>query len=190
MPDDALLYVSTHTARILERDLDKAGIPKDAAAGKLDFHRFRVTYATLVDGSGATAKEARELCRHSNPELRFDRYVKANDERLLEVADKVADKVLAENLGANMLHPTDGGRTNENGKSLENKGLTINLVDWRRGDSNPRPLSVPVGFNALKTRFFSSSTFARMLYAFFGADSRLLNTPSITSASLWSRVFA
>ncbi len=140
IPDDALLYVPTHTSRTLERDLDRAGIPKDTADGKLDFHSFRVTYATLVDGSGATAKEARELCRHSDPKLTFERYVKADNERLHEVADKVADKVLAENLGANMVHIADEACANENGKSLVNKELTANLGDWRRGDSNPRPV--------------------------------------------------
>ena len=52
----------------------------------------------------------------------------------------MADKVLSEELGANMVHIADEGCTNENGKSLENKGLTIKLEDWRRGDSNPRPV--------------------------------------------------
>ena len=141
----SLVYRGVHCVHRANRYADAVDTYWGSTAdGKLDFHSFRVTYATLVDGSGATAKEARELCRHSDPKLTFERYVKADDERLHEVADKVADKVLSEELGANMVHIADEGCTNENGKSLENKELTINLVDWRRGESNPTPLSVPV----------------------------------------------
>ena len=51
----------------------------------------------------------------------------------------VADQALSEELGANMVHIADEGCTNENGKSLEDKGLTIKLEDWRRGESKPHP---------------------------------------------------
>ena len=140
IPDDPLLYVPTHPARTLDLDLDRADIQKDTADGKLDFHSLRVTYATFVDGSGATAKEARELCRHSDPRLTFNRYVKADNDRLHEVAERVADHVLTQELGAHLVHIDDEACTNENGKSLENKELTVDLGDWRRGESNPRPV--------------------------------------------------
>jgi hypothetical protein len=139
-PTDPLLYVPTHPARTLDLDLERAGISKDTADGKLDFHSLRVTYATFVDGSGATAKEARELCRHSDPRLTFSRYVKADDKRLHTVAERVADQVLTPELGAHLVHIDDSEGAKENDKSLENKVVIVNLEDWRRGDSNPRPV--------------------------------------------------
>ncbi len=87
-----------------------------------------------------TAKEARELCRHSDPRLTFNRYVKAENERLHQVAEKVADYVLTQESGAHLVHIANEACTNENGKSLVNKELTVNLGDWRRGESNPRPV--------------------------------------------------
>ena len=38
-----------------------------------------------------------------------------------------------------MVHIADEACTNENGKSLVNKELTVKLRDWRRGESNIRP---------------------------------------------------
>ena len=39
-----LLYVPTHPARTLDADLVRAGIPKEAVGGKLDFHAVRLAY--------------------------------------------------------------------------------------------------------------------------------------------------
>ena len=42
-----LLYVPSHTAREMDKDLDAAGIPKRTAEGNVDFHVFRS--GTLFD---------------------------------------------------------------------------------------------------------------------------------------------
>ena len=45
----------------------RAGIPKDAIGGKLDFHAVRLAYINLIIEAGATVKEAQTLARHATP---------------------------------------------------------------------------------------------------------------------------
>lgn len=53
LPDAPLLYVPSHTARELDKDLKSAGIPKTTSAGKVDFHACRVAYVSHIrKGSG------------------------------------------------------------------------------------------------------------------------------------------
>ena len=91
--DAALLRVGRHTARDLDKDLEAAGIPKWAPGGKVDFHALRVAYTTLVDGAGATVKEAQTLARHSTPSQTFNTYVRARDYRLAALAEAVGETV-------------------------------------------------------------------------------------------------
>ena len=60
----------------------------------MDFHSLRVTYVSLVLESGATAKEAQVLARHSTLALTLDTYGRARPERLHGVAAVVGEKVL------------------------------------------------------------------------------------------------
>jgi len=93
--DSALLDVPAHTARTLNRDLKKAGIPKTIPGeGKLDFHAFRVAYTTLVIEAGATVKEAQSLARHAGPQLTMQVYARTRADRLAAVAQRVGDAVL------------------------------------------------------------------------------------------------
>ena len=57
--------------------------------GKVDFHALRVTFATLLMESGASAKECQALMRHSTMQMTLDRYVKARPERLQAAAETV-----------------------------------------------------------------------------------------------------
>ena len=93
-PDNPLLYVPSHTARDLDKDLKAAGIPKETADGKLDFHACRLAYINFVLESGASVKEAQALARHSTPELTMNVYGRTRKERLSETAEKVAANVL------------------------------------------------------------------------------------------------
>ena len=94
-PQDALLYVPSHTARELDRILERAGIPKRIEGeGKVDFHATRTAYATLVVEAGANAKEAQSLVRHSTPQLTMKLYARARNDRLTELAEKVGEVVL------------------------------------------------------------------------------------------------
>ena len=83
-----------HAARFFDKDLQAAGIPKQVPGeGKLDFHALRTTYATLLDLSGASAKETMELARHSTPVLTLSRYVRATQGRMKTVVEAVGDVV-------------------------------------------------------------------------------------------------
>ena len=88
-----LLQVPTHTARMLDRDLQAAGIPKNTDEGKIDFHVFRTTFTTLVIESGANPKEAQELARHSTPDLTMNTYARARSDRLADITDSVAEGI-------------------------------------------------------------------------------------------------
>ncbi len=90
-PANPLLYVPTHTARALDKDLKKAGIEKETIEGKVDFHACRTAYITLILEGGASVKEAQELARHATPQLTMNVYGRARGHRLQEVVERVAD---------------------------------------------------------------------------------------------------
>jgi len=108
LPSDPLLYVPSHPARSLDKDLETAGIPKHAPGGKIDFHACRVAYINLVLESGAKVKEAQTLARHATPELTMNVYGRARKERLSEVVEQMAKSVVREEKYV----PTGGRRRN------------------------------------------------------------------------------
>ena len=91
---ERILYVPSHAARDLDKDLKAAGIPKRAFGGKLDFHACRVAYVTHVIESGVTVKGAQELARHSTPMLTMNVYGRAREDRLAEAVEKVGEALL------------------------------------------------------------------------------------------------
>ena len=88
-PKDPVLYVPTHCARELSKDLASAGIPKETPRGKLDFHALRVAYVSFCLEVGAGAKEAQQLARHATPELTMNVYARTRETRLTEIAEAV-----------------------------------------------------------------------------------------------------
>jgi integrase len=138
-PQDALLYVPSHPARELDKDLKTAKIPKHTKEGKVAFHALRTSFVTLTYEAGANHKEAQQLARHSTPTLTANTYGRARNERLAEVAEKVADRLLLADTGANMVHATENDDTTKIVKLLPEQQLTNDTGNWRRGDSNPRP---------------------------------------------------
>ncbi len=135
-PKDPLVFVGTHPARELDHHLRTAGIPKATPHGKIAFHALRTSFVTLTYECGATHKEAQELARHGTPGLTANTYARARRERLATIAEKTGETVLS---GANMVHPTGAGVTQETPKYLPQQALMANTNEWRRGDSNPRP---------------------------------------------------
>jgi len=91
--EDHLFKVPSHTARCLDHDLQRAGIPKLTEEGKVDFHAFRNVYASLVVEAGATVKEAQSLLRHSNPTLTMNTYARTRRESLRQVTDRAEELV-------------------------------------------------------------------------------------------------
>ena len=91
---DPLLKVPMQTAKMLYRDLERAGVPRVTSEGILDFHALRVAYVTLVFEVGASVKEAQTSARHSTPDLTANVYARTRSARLSEIAQAVGDRVL------------------------------------------------------------------------------------------------
>ena len=85
----ALLHVPSHQAREIAKDYKAAGIAKETAQGKVDFHTLRVTFVSGIVEAGASVKEAQTLARHSTPQLTMNTYAKVRPARLAELAAKV-----------------------------------------------------------------------------------------------------
>lgn len=88
-PADApLFYVPTGLIRILNRDIDAAGIPKCDDRGRtVDVHALRHTFASHLVAAGVAPRTAQAALRHSSLELTMQHYT---DPRLLDVAGALA----------------------------------------------------------------------------------------------------
>lgn len=86
-PTEKLLYVPTGLVRILNRDLEAAGIPKRDDRGRtLDVHALRTTFGSLLSRAGVSLRTAQAAMRHSDPSLTANVYT---DPRLLDVSGAV-----------------------------------------------------------------------------------------------------
>ena len=80
--------VPTGLIRILDRDLQAAGIPKRDDRGRtVDVHAMRGTFGTLLAAAGTSPIVLKELMRHRRIETTLKHYV---DPRLLDVAGAVS----------------------------------------------------------------------------------------------------
>jgi integrase len=88
-PADVPLFdVPTGLIRILNRDLDAAGIPKCDDRGRtVDVHAMRGTFGSMLAAAGVPPVVLKELMRHKRIETTLKHYV---DPRLLDVAGAVA----------------------------------------------------------------------------------------------------
>ncbi len=96
VPEDPLLYVPSHPARDMDRDMEAAGIQKWNPHGKIDFHAARTAFITFLFESGASLKEAQSLARHSTPTITANTYARTRPERLADVTEKVGEAVLGD----------------------------------------------------------------------------------------------
>ena len=86
-PSEKLVYVPTGLVRMLNRDLEAAGIPKrDDRGWTLDVHSMRTTFASLLSRAGVPLRTAQAAMRHSDPSLTANVYT---DPRLLDVSGAV-----------------------------------------------------------------------------------------------------
>ena len=82
-PDEPLFHVPTQLVRILNADLEAAGIPKRDDRGRtLDVHALRTTFGTHLSMAGVSLRTAQAAMRHSTPTLTANVYT---DPRLLDV---------------------------------------------------------------------------------------------------------
>ena len=93
-PDDFLFHVPANTAEMLYRDMEKAGVPKVTAEGKLDFHALRNGFVTYAYEVGANDKEAQVLARHTNVSRTKNVYARTRSPRLAELAVAIRKLVL------------------------------------------------------------------------------------------------
>ncbi len=96
VPSDPLLYVSSHTGRDINVDIEAAKIPKfKPGEGKLDYHALRVTFISQVcENPNVTIKEAMTLARHSDPRLTLQTYARTSHARLSEIVGQSSQDFL------------------------------------------------------------------------------------------------
>lgn len=82
-PDEALFNVPDKLVKILNRDLQAAGIPKRDDRGRtLDVHALRTTFGTHLSKAGVSLRTAQAAMRHSSPMLTANIYT---DPKLLDI---------------------------------------------------------------------------------------------------------
>ena len=80
---DAVILVASGLLRILNRDLNLAGVPKVAERGRtVDIHGLRHTFGTHLSKGGVTPRTAQAAMRHSSVDLTMNVYT---DPKLLDV---------------------------------------------------------------------------------------------------------
>ncbi len=83
----SVFYVADGLVKILDADLETAGIPKvDNRGRSLDVHALRTTFGTLLSRSGVAPRTAQAAMRHSRIDLTMNVYT---DPRLLDVSGAV-----------------------------------------------------------------------------------------------------
>ena len=81
--DEYLFDVPVALVKILNRDLEAAGIPKHDDRGRsLDVHAVRTTFGTHLSMAGVSLRTAQAAMRHCDPKLTANIYT---DPRLLDV---------------------------------------------------------------------------------------------------------
>jgi len=134
-----LLYVPSHPARELDKDLATADIPKHTPEGKVDFHACRNAYISLLFEAGASTKEAQTLARHSTPDLTINTYARTREDRLTKLTEEVGDRVLPSQKCA-LYVPAKGKRgSTPTNNSLENKELELAGCNGGGGIRTPVP---------------------------------------------------
>ena len=85
LPSDTPLFrVPSQLVKILDRDLETAGIGKrDGRGWTVDVHALRHTFGTLLSKAGVAPRTAQAAMRHSSIDLTMNTYT---DPRLLDVA--------------------------------------------------------------------------------------------------------
>ncbi len=132
IPRRPLLYVPSNTSRDLGKDLKAAGIPRHGPGGKLDFHACRTAYVSLVLESGATAKEAQELARHSTPDLTMNVYGRTREDRLTDTVEHIGEAVSTP-IRAPSVHRLAVGEERRSATPLETGDCASSKMGWKTG---------------------------------------------------------
>jgi integrase len=80
----------TDATRVMqEADPSSPGIPYRTEEGFFDFHGWRHSFITWLDGTGASTREAQLLARHSDPRLTMNTYTHARLGGLASAVDRL-----------------------------------------------------------------------------------------------------
>lgn len=96
MPPNAPMFSvqRTHAARMLRDDLERAGIPAfKPGEGMAVFHSLRMSYCSLLDDHGASAKTTQELARHATPTITMNSYVRTREARVRSVVEAIGELI-------------------------------------------------------------------------------------------------
>jgi len=141
VPENPLLFVSTHPSRELDIDLQKAGIPKHVnGEGKVDFHSLRNRFISWLMEAGANPKEAQVLARHSDVRLTMNTYARAQKDSLNAIVDSLLAHVPQKKCAVCVQKPEKEG-DGDDAISHSDNDLGAAEGWWRRRDSNPRPVT-------------------------------------------------
>lgn len=129
-----LFDVPTGLIRILDRDLQAAGIPKrDDRNRTVDVHAMRMTFGTHLSKAGVPLRTAQAAMRHSKPELAANVYT---DPRLLDVVGALAALPLLPLEGAGRPQKLAASGAGE-GSSPLLLPLASGKIGGKRGKSGP-----------------------------------------------------
>ena len=121
-----MLYVPSHTARCLYRDLAAAGVPKTTPKGKLDFHAARVAFINfLIENGDVTPKELQELARHSSIDMSWNVYGRASEERARDAVENLSAIMEIEAESVPFVHRLAVGAERENATPVDTGGCAL-----------------------------------------------------------------
>jgi len=141
-PDEPLLFVPTHPARAIKRDLKKAGIPFEVPGeGKADFHSLRVTFVSQLIELGASAKESQHLARHSTPDLTMNVYARAQDTKMVSLVEKLGEAYKPVSKSAEYVRRLKIITDRINNKPLPRLRLRLDGEWWRTRSLTPNSFS-------------------------------------------------
>jgi len=140
IPEDPLLFVPTHTARDLKKDMREAGVQAFIPGeGKVDFHSFRRTFVTLLIESGANLREAQKLARHASPELTMNLYAKTRPDSISNLSERVGKAVFGSSERVICVSKGHQEEKEDSSNSSDSNELDEGEGWWSRREASPTP---------------------------------------------------
>jgi integrase len=110
-----LLYVQSHPAQVLYRDIKAAGVDKETDPGVLNFHAVRKTFVTFLLHDPAFApKEVQELSRHADLDLTMNFYEESRQDELRDAVSRLYNLTLPR---SEHVHSTHDDAASQNAKA-------------------------------------------------------------------------
>ncbi len=139
---DLVFSVPTGLLRILNRDLEAAGIAKiDENEGRVHLHAMRHSTGTHLSAAGVSPRTAQAVMRHSNISLTMNTYT---DERLLETSAAVEH---LPDLPIGCVAPTVAPASYKTGQNSGGSDKTGSLPNSRQIRKNPAKNNASQGFD-------------------------------------------